>query len=251
MRTVPAVTRSMTQSGSSFRLNQAIAKSGFCSRRDADELIAAGRVSVNGAVVREYSAKVNPDLDEIAVDGRKLDIHHFVYIAVYKPRGLVTTLSDEKGRKSVMRLLPPGLQHLRPVGRLDMNSEGLLIFTNDGDLTQRITHPAHHLPKHYRVTVKGEIRDQHLHSMETGMKLADGPTQPAEVTMIDRDRSSSTFDMVISEGRNRQIRRMCEQLGYQVSRLVRLGIGRLQLGQMTPGSWRYLSVDEVRQLEPS
>lgn len=240
----------MTQSGPSFRLNQAIAKSGLCSRRNADELIASGRVRVNGQIVTDYSAKVDPDRDEISVDGRKLDIHQFVYIAVYKPRGLVTTVSDEKGRKSVMAMLPAELRHLRPVGRLDMNSEGLLIFTNDGDLTQRVTHPAHHLPKHYRVTVKGEIRDQHLSAMEKGMKLSDGPTQPARVKLIARDRSSSTFDMVISEGRNRQIRRMCEQLGYQVSRLVRLGIGRLQLGQMTPGSWRYLNVDEIRQLEP-
>jgi len=240
----------MEQSRPTFRLNQAIAKSGFCSRRNADALIAAGRVRVNGQTVRDFNAQVDPDTDQIAVDGKTLAIHEFVYIAVYKPRGVVTSLSDEKGRKSVMALLPERFRHLRPVGRLDMNSEGLLIFTNDGDLTQKITHPAHHLPKHYRVTVKGPIGDAHLHTLARGMQLADGPTQPAEVQLIDRGPSSSTFDIVISEGRNRQIRRMCEQLGYRVSRLVRLGIGRLQLGQMTPGSWRYLTVDETRQLEP-
>src|SRR5262245_57783471 len=134
-----------------FRLNQAIAKSGLCSRRNADALIAAWRVRVNGETVRDYNAQVDPESDEIAVDGKPLAIHDYVYIAVYKPRGVVTTVSDEKGRKSVMDLLPAKFRHLRPVGRLDMNSEGLLIFTNDGDLTQKITHPAHHLPKHYRV----------------------------------------------------------------------------------------------------
>jgi pseudouridine synthase len=235
---------------SSFRLNQAIAKSGFCSRRNADVLIASGRVRVNGETVRDFNTQVNPETDDITVDGQTLEIHEYVYIAVYKPRGVVTTVSDEKGRKSVMDLLPARFKHLRPVGRLDMNSEGLLIFTNDGDLTQKITHPAHHLPKHYRVTVKGTIRDAHLSALAAGMKLADGPTQPAAVSLIDRGPSSSIFDIVISEGRNRQIRRMCEQLGYRVSRLVRLGIGRLQLGQMTPGSWRYLTFDETRQLEP-
>jgi 23S rRNA pseudouridine2605 synthase len=238
-----------TSGASNFRLNQAIAKSGMYSRRQADLLIEAGRVCVNGKTVTDFSTTVDPQTDTVSVDGKLLDIRPFVYVAMYKPRGLVTTCADEKGRRSVIDLLPGRLRHLRPVGRLDMNSEGLLIFTNDGDLTQRVAHPAHHLPKRYRVTVKGQIEDSHLKVLAGGMVLSDGPTQPARVVLIERTPAASTFEIVIREGRNRQIRRMCAQLGYQVSRLVRLAIGRLQLGEMRPGAWRYLTALEIRQLE--
>lgn len=205
-------------------------------------------MSVNGKTVTDFNRTVDPLVDTVSVDGKPLDIRPFVYVAMYKPRGLVTTCKDEKGRRSVIDLLPSRLRHLRPVGRLDLNSEGLLIFTNDGDLTQRVTHPAHHLPKRYLVTVKGQIKDAHLMVLARGMVLADGPTQPAMVALIERTPAASTFEMVIQEGRNRQIRRMCAQLGYQVSRLVRVAIGRLQLGEMKPGAWRYLTAHEIRQL---
>ena len=232
-----------------FRLNQAIAKTGLCSRRNADRLIAAGRVGVNGRIVREFNLEVDPSIDELTVDGKKLQIKEYIYIAVYKPAGIVTTTLDEQGRTSILDILPGNLRHLRPVGRLDMNSEGLLLVTNDGELTQKITHPVHHMPKCYMVTVKGEVTEPDLKLMSSGVMLSDGPTLPAEVRLINRQKSSTIFELTIREGRNRQIRRMCSQLGYPVSRLVRLSIGELQLGQMTPGSWRYLSPAEIRQLE--
>jgi len=231
-----------------FRLNQAVAKSGFSSRREADRLIAAGRVSVNGEPVTDFNRVVDPDTDELRVDGKILRIKQYIYVAMYKPRGVVTTCADELGRKQVLDLLPLKLHHLRPVGRLDMDSEGLLIFTNDGNLTQRLTHPLHHLPKRYLVTVKGRLGSADLERMSAGLVLSDGKTQPARASLVSQDASASTFELVLREGRNRQIRRMCAQLGYPVQRLVREGIGRLQLGQMTPGSWRYLTAAEISQL---
>jgi pseudouridine synthase len=236
-------------SAKKLRLNQAIAKTGYCSRRDADRLIEEGRVSVNGEVVHDFSTAVDPTSDELAVDGNPINIQDFVYVAMYKPRGIVTTTSDERGRTTVLDLLPARLRHLRPVGRLDKNSEGLILITNDGDLTQKITHPVHHLPKTYIVSVRGKMTDRDLKRMSSGILLDDGITLPASTGLIARDSSSTTFELTIREGRNRQIRRMCTQLGFDVSRLVRVSIGGLQLGQMTPGSWRYLTSVELRQLE--
>jgi pseudouridine synthase len=232
-----------------LRLNQAIAKTGYCSRRDADKLIEDGRVSVNGEIVHDFSTAVDPAHDELAVDGNPINIQDLMYVAMYKPRGIVTTTSDERGRTTVIDLLPANLRHLRPVGRLDKNSEGLILLTNDGDLTQKITHPVHHLPKTYIVSVRGNMTHRDLKMMSAGILLDDGITLPASTRLIDRDSTSTTFELTIREGRNRQIRRMCTQLGFEVSRLVRVSIGGLQLGQMTPGSWRYLTSVELRQLE--
>jgi 23S rRNA pseudouridine2605 synthase len=234
---------------SGLRLNQALAKTGFCSRRQADELIAAGRVSLNGAVTRDFSVTVDPQKDRLAVDGKLLAVRPYLYIAMHKPEGVVTTAADEKGRTDVLTLLPAELQHLRPVGRLDMYSEGLLILTNDGDLTQKLTHPMHHMPKLYRVTVKGRVSDKALTELADGVELTDGPTRPAEVTLVDRNKSYSELEITLYEGRNRQVRRMCEHVGYPVSRLVRVALGGLQLGQMPPGTWRYLTDAEVRILK--
>ncbi|MBI4532370.1 MAG: rRNA pseudouridine synthase [Candidatus Melainabacteria bacterium] len=240
---------SMDTGNKSFRLNQAIAKAGLCSRRNADKLIALGRVTVNGKINKDFSQTVNPLSDKVCVDGKLLKIANFAYVLMYKPRGIVTTLSDEKGRRSIVDLLPAKLRHLRPVGRLDMMSEGLILLTNDGDFTQRVAHPKHHLSKQYMVTVQGKLTSNELKLLSTGMLLSDGRTLPAKVTLIRQDESSTTFCLVMKEGRNRQIRRMCAQLGYRVSSLVRVGIGELQLGEMTPGSWRYLTHSEIRQLE--
>src|SRR5579875_253829 len=231
-----------------FRLNQAIAKAGLCSRRNADKLIAAGRVRLNGKVVRDFSASVDPAADVLEVDGRKGEMQSYVYLAMYKPRGLVTTCSDQFRRKTVLELLPARLRHLRPVGRLDMDSEGLLLFTNDGALTQRITHPVHHLPKRYLVTVAGRLDDRDLAVMAAGVELPDGRTAPAGARLISRRADTSTFELTIAERKNRQIRRMCTHLGYHVTRLLRVAIGGLQLGLMTPGSWRYLTGAEIRKL---
>lgn len=231
-----------------MRLNQAIASSGFCARRKADEYIKAGKVLVNGQVEMDFSRQVDPGVDELRVAGKKLSFSKLIYVAMNKPPGVVTTRSDESGRKTVMDLLPERLQALKPVGRLDMYSEGLLLFTNDGHFAQSLTHPSKVLAKKYEVRVKGTMQDTDLEAMKNGLKLEDGLTLPAKVKLRQRNKSFSDFEISITEGRNRQIRRMCEHLGYTVVRLRRVGIGRLQLGLIPTGSWRFLTDDEVRLL---
>lgn len=233
-----------------MRLNQAIARSGYCARRKADELIAAEQVEVNGVVVTNFGLQIDIDEDVIYVEGRKLSFMNHIYVVMNKPPGVVTTMSDESGRTTVIDLLPEKLRSLRPVGRLDMYSEGLLLLTNDGHLAQRLTHPSMHLPKKYEIKVRGRVEDAQLQSMSKGIMLDDGMTLPAKVKLVSRNNSYSEFEISITEGRNRQIRRMCSHFGYAVVRLRRLGIGRLQLGLIPTGSWRYLTDDEVRLLFP-
>jgi pseudouridine synthase len=232
----------------SLRLNRAIAATGFCSRRKADEYIASGRVKVNGQVVDDFNYEVDPQKDRLSIDGKQLNWKRHVYIALYKPPGVVTTMSDERGRSTVMELLPQELRHLRPVGRLDMYSEGLLLMTNDGSLCQKLTHPVHEMGKLYQVSVRGRVANSDLTQLSQGIYLEDGPTLPAKVRLLTRNDSQSEFEITLVEGRNRQIRRMCSALGLPVIRLVRLGIGRIQLGEMSPGKWRYLSDAEVQLL---
>lgn len=231
-----------------MRLNQAIARTGYCSRRKADELIAAGKVKVNGEFVSDFSYQVNPEKDQLNIAGKDLNLKHHIYVALNKPPAVVTTMSDEQGRETVLDLLPEKLQMLRPVGRLDMYSEGLLLLTNDGELAQRLTHPSMHLPKTYEIKVKGALSDTDLRKMEKGIMLEDGMTLPAKVKLLDRNKIYTEFQISITEGRNRQLRRMCAELGYTVVRLRRTGIGRLQLGSIPTGTWRYLTDDEIRLL---
>ncbi len=231
-----------------MRLNQAIARTGYCSRRKADELIAAGMVQVNGEVVHEFSYQVDLEKDQLNVAGKDLSLKRHIYVVMNKPPGVVTTMSDENGRETVLDLLPEKLRMLRPVGRLDMYSEGLLLLTNDGGLAQQLTHPSKHLPKTYEIKVKGAVTDADLHKMEKGVMLEDGITLPAKVKLQERNKIYTEFQISITEGRNRQLRRMCAELGYTVVRLRRTGIGRLQLGLIPTGTWRYLTDDEIRLL---
>ncbi|MFN8551834.1 MAG: pseudouridine synthase [Candidatus Obscuribacterales bacterium] len=232
-----------------LRLNRAIAATGFCSRRRADELIAAGKVVVNGTIVTDFNRAIDLERDVLVVDGRKLRAKKLDYVLLYKPRGVVTTCSDEMGRESVLELLPKNLAHLKPIGRLDMDSEGLIILTNDGDLAQSLAHPSKHVYKRYEAVVEGKITDAALRKMSTGMRLDDGFTLPAETCLINRSEDESIFEIAIREGRNRQIRRMCAKLGYPVIRLVRVAIGELQLGEMEPGEWRHLTVREIKAIK--
>ncbi len=232
-----------------FRLNRAIAATGFCSRRRADELIAAGKVQVNGNIVTDFNLAIDPAKDHLVVDGEKLTAKKLDYIALNKPRGIVTTCNDDMGRQSILELLPPKLTHLKPVGRLDMDSEGLIVLTNDGELAQALAHPSQHVFKRYEALVQGKITDTALRHLAKGMRLDDGFTLPAETSLINRTEDESIFEIAIREGRNRQIRRMCAKLGYPIIRLVRVAIGELQLGEMEPGEWRHLTVREVNALK--
>jgi 23S rRNA pseudouridine2605 synthase len=231
-----------------LRLNRAIAATGICSRRRADELIKEGRITVNGQPASDLSLQVDLLKDCIAVDGKPLYKKDYEYVVLYKPRGVVTTCEDEQGRRTVIDLMPPDLQHLKPVGRLDRDSEGMIILTNDGALAQTLAHPSHHVEKTYRVTVDGLIDESALTVLREGVRLSEGMTQKAEVHSLKRSGNMSTFVIVIREGRNRQIRRMCAKVGYNVLRLVRERIGALQLNLKEPGQWRHLMDSEVSLL---
>jgi len=232
-----------TKSG--LRLNRAVASTGVMSRRQADEAIQAGRVRVNGSVVREFNFVVDTDKDRLTVDGKALSFKKKLYVAIYKPKGIVVTRSDELGRKTILDLVPTTLAHLKPVGRLDRDSEGLIILTNDGDAAYRLTHPSKTVWKKYQVTVKGIPEDAVFDDFQNGIELSDGFTLPAMVSDIHDRGDRTSFQLAIQEGRNRQIRRMCEEVGHPVIRLVRVAIGRLQLKPMGPGEWRYLSPKEI------
>ncbi len=202
-------------------------------------------MKVNGKVTYDFSFAVTPGKDKLSIDNRPLEIRDFIYVVMYKPRGVVTTCSDERGRKSIMDLLPIELEHLRPVGRLDKESEGLIILTNDGNLTQKLTHPVHQKPKRYLATVKGMIEKRDLKLLQEGIPLEDGLTSKAKARLYSHARGFSTVELEIYEGRNRQIRRMFEYLGKPVISLVRTAVGALQLKRMEPGTWRFLSSSEL------
>ncbi len=218
------------------------------SRRKADLLIEEGRVRVNGLPTTDFSLLVDIERDEIEIDGALVSAHSFDYVVMHKPKSIVTTCDDERGRKTVLDLLPRNLRHLKPVGRLDSDSEGLLILTNDGNLTKTLTHPSHDIAKIYVVTVKGQMRGEHFQALSQGVQLSEGVTRAAKVRKISANSDKSMFEIAIKEGRNRQIRRMCAKLGFDVQRLVRVAIGGLQLGQLPSGKWRRLTDNEISLL---
>lgn len=233
------------------RLNRAIAESGFCSRRKADELIFSGRVSVNGAVETHAGRRVLPE-DSIAVDGAPLPgTQSKVYIMLHKPVQVVSTASDPDGRPTVLSLLPREYAGTRlfPVGRLDYFSEGLILLTNDGRLSQRLMHPRHHLPKEYEVIVRDAVTQKALQTMRSGMRLAEGEVlRPVEVTARGMASGCTQLRMILRQGINRQIRRMCRDLGLTILRLRRVAIGPLRLGDLSPGRCRPLRERELAAL---
>lgn len=232
------------------RLQKWIAQTGVCSRRRAEELISSGRVAVNG-VTAQLGMSVDPETDRIELDGRELAVREeLVYIMLNKPRGYVTTASDEKGRKTVMDLLGDVNVRLYPVGRLDMYSQGLLLMTNDGELTKALTHPAHEAEKEYQVRVVGDI-EHALQILRAPMELDGRALKPFHLRVIRREADSSLLLFTISEGRNRQIRRMCEAAGLRVVRLRRTAEAGLRLGDLQEGKWRYLTASEVLHLKTS
>ena len=232
------------------RLQKLLADAGYCSRRKAEELIAAGQVYVNGRKAG-LGDKAN-DKDVIQVSGERIRIERRrrkIYLMLNKPRGYVTTASDELGRRCVMDLLEDVPERVYPVGRLDRNSEGLLLFTNDGEFANLIMHPSRHVSKTYRVTVPSTVTEDQLIQLSGGIVLDDGhKTLPATVETELNTSERSVLRITIHEGRNRQIRRMCEAVGLEVVRLRRTSIGPLKLGMLKPGTYRELTREELRAL---
>ena len=231
----------------SEKLQKRIAAAGLMSRRAAEDCIAAGRVTVNGRVACP-GERAEPS-DEIRVDGRPLPAEaKKVYIMLNKPRGYVTTLRDEKGRRNVTELLDGLGMRVYPVGRLDMDSEGLLLLTNDGDFANALMHPSHEVSKRYEVRVRGAVTDEVLDTLRQPMTLDGYSIRPAQVERMEMLPDGARLAVTIHEGRNRQVRRMCEQAGLTVLRLRRVSEGSLQLGQLRPGCWRPLTEEELAAL---
>ena len=226
------------------RLQKVLARLGFGSRRVSEELIADGRVTVNG-VVAVLGRRVDVDRDEVAVDGAVVGIRPgLVYYLLNKPTGVITTADDPQGRPTVVQMVPTE-PRVFPVGRLDADSEGLLLLTNDGDITHRLTHPSFGVEKEYLTSVRGTPSRGAVRQLREGIELDDGKTAPARVTAVD----DSLLRITIHEGRNRQVRRMCDAVGHPVIRLVRTRIGPIVDHRLKPGDWRELSREEVRMLE--
>lgn len=234
-----------------IRLQKIIAESGFCSRRKAEELIAQRRVKVNGRPA-SIGQKADPNRDRITVDGELLDTRtrdELVYYMLYKPRGYLTAMSDDRGRKCVSALVEGLPYRVFPVGRLDLNSEGLLLFTNDGDFANDMAHPSRQVPKTYRVTVRGAVSGEQLARLTEGVELDGVLAVPAEVRVAVEEPGRTVLIITITEGRNREIRRMCEAVNLEVARLKRLAIGPVRLGMLRPGELRELTPDELAALK--
>lgn len=232
------------------RIQKIIAESGMCSRRKAEEFIAAGKVKVNGHPC-SLGDKAIPGKDLITVDGNKILVakrRNLYYIMLHKPRGYVTTMNDELDRKCVTELLSDFPERVYPVGRLDKNSEGLLLLTNDGNFANDIMHPSKHVSKTYRVTVRPDINDEQLVQLASGVVIDGRKTAECSVVVLDKQPGRVVLQMTIHEGRNRQIRKMCEAVGLEVARLKRTAIGPLKLGMLQPGEYRELKPDELRAI---
>lgn len=235
----------------SLRLHRYIAQCGIASRRKAEIIIQEGRVLVNGEVVTELGTKVNPGVDSIEVDGKKIGLPDKVVYLFYKPRGVLTTLDDPHGRPTVASFLPPDSHGIKPVGRLDFDTDGLLLFTNDGELAFRITHPKYQIEKEYTVVVSGNPTDNALKRLARGVIIEGQKTSPAYVEFISYNakKNLTTLKMVIHEGRKRQIRLMCQEVNHPVKTLRRIRIGFLKLHKMDPGQMVRLTKQDVERLK--
>ena len=228
-----------------LRLNRAIAACGLCSRRAADQLIAGGKVKVNGKTVTDFSFLVHLDNDKLTVAGKKAFYRPNEYVLLHKPINVVSTCKDEHKRKGIISLLPPKLRHLKPAGRLDYDSSGLMLLTNDGALIQALTHPKGCIEKTYRLTVSGSLTQAALQELAEGIDLGDIKTGAAKVNLLEGNERRSIIEITITEGRNRQLRRVCALLGLPVADLSRISIDKLQLSNLLPGQWRYLTKGEI------
>ncbi|HEX4823032.1 MAG TPA: pseudouridine synthase [Candidatus Polarisedimenticolaceae bacterium] len=229
-------------------LDRILSQLGVGSRTEARRWIAEGRVKVGGRVVRDPDTWLDPMRAKIALDGRPLVRAERIHLLLYKPKGYVTTYRDPQGRKTVYDLLPPDSGYLFPVGRLDLETSGLLVMTNDAPLAERLTNPEHEVPKTYLVKASRQLSDEELEKLAQGVELKDGPTRAAVVTRLRNPGGRTVFEITLKEGRNRQVRRMVEALDAKVLKLVRIAIGDLRIGDLPIGKTRPLTADEVRRL---
>lgn len=229
------------------RLQKYMAECGVASRRKCEELIQMGKVKVNGHVA-EIGCKINPKKNLVTVRGKKINKEEkMYYIMLNKPRGYVTTVSDELGRKTVMDLVNIDAR-VYPVGRLDKDSEGLLILTNDGSFANALTHPKHNYAKVYRVTVRPKVTDEILEALRNGIEIDGRKTAPCDINVITEEEGRVVLEFILREGRNRQIRKMCEAVGLEVARLKRISIGPVKLGMLKTGQTRMLTDNEIKKL---
>lgn len=229
-------------------LDRILSKAGLGSRSEARHWIGTGRISVNGKIIQSPDHWVNPDRDWVLFDGKPLARIQRRYILLYKPKGYLTTYKDPEGRPTVYDLIPGVGEFVGTVGRLDLDTSGLLLLTNDNDLAELITNPDHHFPKKYMVKASTVLSPEQLQQLRTGVVLSDGPTRPAQVTHLRNSEKYSFLEITLSEGRNRQVRRMLEAVDSKVLKLVRLSLGPLTLDGVTIGKWRELTAAEVASL---
>ncbi len=233
----------------STRLQKVIARAGIASRRQAEELIKQGLVTVNGQTVLTLGTKIDPVHDHVKVKGRRLKTQApDMFLLLNKPSGYLSTLMDPEGRPTVKQLLPKPSLRLFPVGRLDFDSEGLLLLTNNGDVAQACLHPSHHVPKTYLVKIKGKLEDRDIRELQKGIPLDDGMTGPARVKKAGKAEANSWIEITIHEGKKHQVKRMFEFLGHPVIRLKRIQFGPLRLGNLLPGQSRFATDTEANEL---
>lgn len=231
------------------RLQKYIARCGISSRRKAEDLILNGCVKVNGVVVTELGTKINPEKDVVFVDNKKIsETEGFIYIKLYKPEGYVTTVKDQFGRKTVIDLINI-TERIYPIGRLDYNTSGLLLLTNDGDLANKLMHPKYHIYKTYIAEVEGRISDEAVMRLKSGVIIEDYKTAPARVDIVKISVNSSIVQVSIYEGKNRQVRKMLDAVGHTVRTLKRISFGKINLGDLKPGAWVHLNEEEIKFLK--
>jgi pseudouridine synthase len=232
------------------RLQKVLAQAGIASRRKCEELILAGRVAVNGEVVRTLGTKVDPDSDDIRFDTVPLTTPKKpVALALNKPRGILCTAQDDRGRRTVLDIVPGISRRLYPVGRLDEDSEGLVLLSDDGELTDLVTHPRYGVPKTYDLRIRGKLGGEDIRRVESGVWLAEGRTSQSRVRITKKGREISHVQVTLTEGRNRELRRIFARLGHPVLSLRRIRIGRIALAGLKPGAWRKLKAHEIAALK--
>lgn len=233
------------------RLQKYIARSGVTSRRKAEELILTGRVKVNGKAVTELGTKVDPQRDEVTVDDKKIsEVKNFIYIKLNKPVGYVTTVKDQFNRKTVLDLVEIS-DRVYPIGRLDYNTSGLLLLTNDGELANKLMHPKYHIYKTYVAEAEGRISEESIIKLRTGVLIDDYKTAPAKIKLIKYTGNKTHIQISIYEGKNRQVRKMLQAVGHNVAALKRISFGEIKLGNLESGSWINLSSEEIKFLKQS